>query len=74
MKKVALFLLSVAMCACFAGCGGKGSDNADGAGVHYALDYGTKIEDLSASAQTEIGTYVADCKALLINAYKESTH
>lgn len=70
MKKVALFLLSVAMCACFAGCGGKGSDNADGAGVHYAINYGTKVEDLSTSTQTKIDDYVSDCKALLINAYK----
>lgn len=66
MKKVFLFLLTVATCACFAGCGGKKSD----AGVYYSIDRGTKIEDLSDFSQKEIGECVTDCKVFLIDSYK----
>lgn len=75
MKKFFFLIVSIILCFCFSACGtsnNNATNNGDEDRIIYSTNFGAKIESFSEDKQAEISNYVADCKVLFVNAYKET--
>ena len=77
MKKILFLIVSIILCFCFSACGtsnNNATNNGDENRIIYSTNFGAKIESFSEEKQSEISNYVADCKVLFVNAYREKTN
>ena len=73
MKKSLILIVFIIFSFCFGACGtvNTANNNGDKNEIIYSTDFGTKIENFSEAKQAEVSNYVADCKVLFVNEYKE---
>ncbi len=77
MKKLFIPILFIILCFCFSACEtttNNAINNRDKNGIIYSTNFGAKIESFSEDKQAEISNYVADCKVLFVNAYREKVN